>query len=151
MDILCLSNGGFDGLGKVREKEMHAASKVLGFDKTTVLSDPRFQDGMDETWDPSQVSSTVAEYVEREGIEGVISFDNYGVSGHPNHVSVAMGVKLLRKEAKFKAVKMYSLESVNLLRKFIGPLDILLSASNPWCFTHFNPYLNYKGMNAHKS
>jgi len=29
--LLCLSNGNFDGLGKIREKELHASARYLGF------------------------------------------------------------------------------------------------------------------------
>jgi N-acetylglucosaminylphosphatidylinositol deacetylase len=31
LHLLCLSNGNADGLGKIREKELHASCKYLGF------------------------------------------------------------------------------------------------------------------------
>lgn len=39
--ILCLSNGNFDGLGKIREKELHASAKYLGFKDSKVVDNPQ--------------------------------------------------------------------------------------------------------------
>ena len=38
--LLCLSNGNFDGLGKIREKELHASAKYLGFIDSYVVDHP---------------------------------------------------------------------------------------------------------------
>ena len=39
--MLCLSNGNFAGLGKLREKELERACKRLGFSEApTVIDDP---------------------------------------------------------------------------------------------------------------
>lgn len=49
--LLCLSNGNADGLGKIREKELHASAKYLGFTDSYVVDDPKLQDGKDKVWD----------------------------------------------------------------------------------------------------
>jgi len=54
--LLCLSNGNFDGLGKIREKELHASAKHLGFIDSYVVDHPKLQDGMDNHWDPEIVA-----------------------------------------------------------------------------------------------
>lgn len=45
LSILVLSNGGYDGLGKVRAKEMDKAASAMGFKECTVIDDPRIPDG----------------------------------------------------------------------------------------------------------
>ena len=101
---------------------------MLGAEKVTIIDEKKLLDGMEEFWDPSYIVQLTHKYMEANRVDGIISFDNYGVSGHPNHISVGMAIKLLRKDPKLKEVKMYELESVNLVRKFIGPLDFFFSA-----------------------
>ena len=43
--ILVLSNGGYDGLGKIRTKEMEMAASAMGFKECTVIDDSRIPDG----------------------------------------------------------------------------------------------------------
>jgi LmbE family N-acetylglucosaminyl deacetylase len=50
--LFCLSNGGFDGLGREREKELEQACRALNFnDAPTCIDIPELQDGMDANWD----------------------------------------------------------------------------------------------------
>lgn len=46
LHLLCLSNGNFEGLGKIREKELKEASHYLGFKSLEIIDDPGLQDGM---------------------------------------------------------------------------------------------------------
>jgi LmbE family N-acetylglucosaminyl deacetylase len=43
--LLCLSTGNSEGLGKIREKELHESAKYLGFTSCHVVDDPNLQDG----------------------------------------------------------------------------------------------------------
>ena len=92
--ILCLSNGNGDGLGAVRAKEMVDSAKVLGIptNRVRVLDDPALQDGMDIKWAATAVAKRVQEAVEEWGISKILTFDDYGVSGHPNHIDTYRGV-----------------------------------------------------------
>lgn len=54
------------------------------------------------------------------------------MSGHPNHVALARAVRSLVRptgeEAPLPiAVKVWTLETTNIIRKYVGPLDILVS------------------------
>jgi len=60
---LCLSNGNFDGLGKTREKEMHASARYLGFKDSRVLDHPELQDGMKSYWDPEVIAEEIKKYM----------------------------------------------------------------------------------------
>ena len=62
----------------------------------------------------------------------MVTFDEGGVSGHPNHVALARAASsLVRPEGEEAplppAVKVWTLETTNIIRKYIGPLDILIS------------------------
>ena len=45
--LLCLSSGDFNGLGRIREKELEASGKNLGFKEVICINDDDLKDGMD--------------------------------------------------------------------------------------------------------
>ena len=58
--LLCLSNGNFDGLGRVREKELEQSCKFLDFDEAPiVIDDPDLPDEMLSNWPKELVSSQI--------------------------------------------------------------------------------------------
>ena len=58
--MLCLSNGNFDGLGRVREKELEQSCKFLEFEEAPiVIDDPDLPDGMQSKWPKELVSSQI--------------------------------------------------------------------------------------------
>ena len=134
--MLCLSTGDHDGLGNVRRKELvDSAVGVLGLDPRLVESvdDPGLQDGPKETWDPSLVAKEIARFVDEKLSASdrlaLVTFDAYGVSGHPNHGACLEGVKAyLEMEAEARtsrttAVEAWQLESVGLARNYSFLLD----------------------------
>jgi LmbE family N-acetylglucosaminyl deacetylase len=61
----------------------------------------------------------------------VITFDEGGVSGHPNHIAVCRGVRQLVASRRLPAhVAAYELDTVSLPRKFTGALDVLLTVAS---------------------
>lgn len=92
--ILCLSTGNGDGLGAVRAVEMLASAKSLGVpeEQVRVLDDPALPDGKAEKWAAAVVAKHVQTAVEEWGVSKVLTFDDYGVSGHPNHIDTSRGV-----------------------------------------------------------
>ncbi|KAF1336678.1 N-acetylglucosaminyl phosphatidylinositol de-n-acetylase, partial [Globisporangium splendens] len=189
--LLCLSRGNFDGLGDMREQEMRACGAFLGMEPPNirVLEDPRLQDGMQTEWDPAHIAKIVLEYVEQHAIhavnlvavanEQVFTFDDYGVSGHANHVAVHHGVQQVitehhtrcksasTSEKPMAPVRGWALESTNIVRKYIGVLDAIVSAwttrprrgsDSPATSTTdaafvflFKPWWNYHAMALHAS
>lgn len=96
--IICLTTGDYDGLGRIRAKEIVKAGKLLGVDKTIVRD--TLKDHPTERWQTNDVVSEIEESL-RQGMDGdgrkwrsiiLISFDRYGVSGHLNHVDTHNGV-----------------------------------------------------------
>ncbi|KAJ4455475.1 putative N-acetylglucosaminyl-phosphatidylinositol de-N-acetylase [Paratrimastix pyriformis] len=52
-----------------------------------------FLDGFKERWAPVRVASAVRFVVERLGADALVTFDDHGVSEHPNHIAVSRGTR----------------------------------------------------------
>ena len=61
--ILVLSNGGYDGLGLIREKEMQQAAKSQGFVGCKVLDHPDLKDGPIYKWKEDVISKQIELYL----------------------------------------------------------------------------------------
>ncbi|OQE32755.1 hypothetical protein PENFLA_c001G03086 [Penicillium flavigenum] len=157
LKILCLSSGDADGLGETRKQELQKSAKQLGLrsesDVFIVDDVNRFPDGMDKDWDEDQISSLLAsafapEMATQKKLPGkhvdhnkaptatidiIITFDQHGISNHPNHRSLYHGaVNFVRALTKDKAgftcpVTLYTLTTTSMLRKYAGVLDAPLT------------------------
>lgn len=96
--------GGYDGLGKTREKEVLACcAGVMGVSPSLVrvLDDEALQDGPKAPWAAKDVGAAVGAWVAeleaggKRRVEALLTFDLGGVSGHPNHIDTARGVRAL--------------------------------------------------------
>ncbi|KAL1986536.1 hypothetical protein VTN96DRAFT_6295 [Rasamsonia emersonii] len=157
--ILCLSTGNADGLGHIRRKELEKSAVRLGLRQESdvfVVDDPsRFPDSMTTTWSATDISTLLASAFapdlaaslsssgnatrpKQNGsadgppnatIDVILTFDQHGISNHPNHRSLYHGaVAFLRALMKGKSgyscpVALYTLTSTNILRKYSGVLD----------------------------
>jgi len=71
------------------------------------------------------ISSLVQEHVDKLQINEIITFDEYGISGHPNHIATYNGVKLfLRNRPNIQGFKLLS---TNIVRKYSGIADVPFS------------------------
>ncbi|KAJ1920931.1 N-acetylglucosaminyl-phosphatidylinositol de-N-acetylase [Mycoemilia scoparia] len=130
--VLCLSTGDHDGAGEVRAKELVQAASVLGVDpnKVIIVNSPDLPDNPKKVWNPALVAKTVKAVVVSGKVDAVFTFDVQGVSGHENHSSAYVGTKhmfLTDQYFKVNDVRLYTLHSTNLVRKYIGVLDTLFS------------------------
>eukprot|EP00347_Sterkiella_histriomuscorum_P003817 403362824 len=152
--LLCLSNGGFDGLGKVREKEMEASGKHLGFQEVQTLDHPDLQDGMKNFWETDNVAKAIQQYlVSKQGemeINIIVTFDETGVSSHPNHIAVYRGVSQLFEKNQFQ-FDVLTLRTVGVIRKYIGYFDIY--SVMPDCLNYFclTPKHAFTALSVHHS
>ncbi len=91
----------------------------------------------------------------------IATFDAGGVSGHPNHLDTAAGVRSVIQSLP-DGVNVFELETTNIVRKYSGPLDIFLSyfcsasttsssATNPTIAASSKPWVSYLAMQAHHS
>jgi len=119
--ILCLS----EGIGDHRPQELLAAVHVLGFENVVVYgvdgdlveNIPKFEDGMKIEWDVKHIMKVVDFYRKKWMIGNMITFDEYGVSGHINHRFLCRGVREL---AKYEGdeFRLYELDSTPLPWKY---------------------------------
>lgn len=118
--VVCLSNGGYDGLGEIRENELLRASKILNIESVKVLD---YVDDINKYWNTKELLKTLDvetrlienKYKNKETI--IITFDKDGVSNHPNHKSISEAVSKYHKKT---GVRVYFLKSWNILLKYSG-------------------------------
>lgn len=123
--ILCLSTGNYYGIGDKRRDEFYRSCKRMGVDRSNchVVDDPLLPDGPTQAWDIDYVIKTFEKYLLHRNISAILTFDDYGVSGHHNHVSVFQAVQ---KYTNPNFVK-YKLSSVNIFRKYASFLDVFIT------------------------
>jgi len=93
--LLCFTDGGYEGLGEVRELELYAACAQLGLPRSHVhryrsnfIVDSPLKSQM---WFLGETRKGVLETVERVKPDAVVTFDEAGVSGHLNHKACRCG------------------------------------------------------------
>lgn len=60
-------------------------------DRVTVVDDPRLQDGMNTNWDIGAMVEHIERGMRTAAAKTLVTFDSYGVSGHPNHRATHRG------------------------------------------------------------
>lgn len=145
--ILCLSSG-----SSVRAKELDRSCRELG---VSTWECGRFVDGFDQEWDTEQVAAAIDKQARKIAkLKTVVSFDEHGVSGHPNHGACWKGC--VRWAAAASSASSSSrplllfLHSVGLVRKYTGLVDALLSilfGASPF-FLSLDPLLVWKLMSS---
>ncbi|CAM0144980.1 unnamed protein product [Urochloa decumbens] len=158
--VLCMSQGNADGLGITRKEELYLACDTLKIpcEQVKVLDHPKLQDGFHEKWDHGLLAELTMEHVQLWAINMIVTFDSYGVSGHPNHQDVHHGIcKFLHANGQGN-IEAWELASLNILRKYSGPVDIwlslLISSSSKqpiYTLVNSSPSRSYEAMAAHRS
>lgn len=78
-------NPGPEALGAIREGELRAAAEVLDLDELTLLD---YHDGHLGQADLLEVTEVLAGHLRRIRPQVVVTFDPFGVYGHPDHIAV---------------------------------------------------------------
>ena len=104
-----------------------------------------FPDSMTVTWHPRlisnllttafapKMSSISSQDAPQATIDAIITFDAHGISGHPNHKSLHAGAHsflkaLMHRHSGWECpVKLYTLTTTNLIRKYSGMVDSVLT------------------------
>ena len=137
--ILSLSNGGSD----TRSNELKsAANKVFGIrhKNIKIINDTEnLRDCITLYWDKDIIIKHVNEYINKHDIDIIFTFDNYGISGHPNHISVYNALQYGVDNDLFeihasnnnafdggRVLDIFALKSVRLVRKYWCWLEPML-------------------------
>ena len=127
-------------------------------------------DGMKENWDSEIIYENLKEFINKNEIDVLLTFDNKGVSGHKNHISLFSSIFKNKKNLeKIGIKKIFVLESINIFRKYFLLLEIFFivmkdifyvvydffkntnSLENYFVFYNFNLFVNWKCMSLHYS
>ena len=73
-------------LGRLREAELRAAAQVLGLREVTLLD---YLDGELDKAPPWEVLAQLTAHIRRIRPDVVVTFDPYGVYGHPDHIAIS--------------------------------------------------------------
>eukprot|EP00775_Hariotina_reticulata_P002590 gene2590-2892_t len=118
------------GLGRVREKELFLACRVLQVPASNVhvLDVAELQDGMGTAWATDVVAREVEQHLHLNPCDVVLTFDSYGVSGHINHRGVHQGVRqlLAAKGLSLGITQAWQLVSEHLVVKYSGLCSLRL-------------------------
>ena len=132
---ICLSNGNAEGLGQIRAKELKKSTlEVFKMDGCVIADSEDLQDGMDNVWPLEEIANVVHECVQHYSPDVILTFDEKGVSKHPNHVQTHRGVMRFVVEAKLGAIpnaeyteenvpEVWVLETTPFYRTFMGAMD----------------------------
>lgn len=101
---------------------MHEAYSVLGVQNIHILDHPQLRDNITLQWDNGILARVIQEYIEHHKISTILTFDEYGVSGHPNHVSIPNAIASVINTNAHPEIEAYSLVTHRLLIKYSGVL-----------------------------
>ena len=93
VNVLCLSNGDYYKQGEIRLKEMHMLQKHLNLNSVEVINKEELKDDITKYWDTDVVAQEIKSYLAKNDNIGIIfTFDDQGVTCHPNHISCKNGL-----------------------------------------------------------
>ncbi|RDD40741.1 N-acetylglucosaminyl-phosphatidylinositol de-N-acetylase [Trichoplax sp. H2] len=157
--LLCISDGDYHGMGKIRPKELIKSCKFLGIDRIEIIFNKFLQDDPNANWDKKLLKKIFRDRICQHRINVIVTFDEYGVSGHANHISLYHALnELIHEESDdcIAQIEAFALKSVNVIRKYIGIMDIiwtiLLKGNSYVCINSFGGCIaSQLAMRAHAS
>ena len=148
ISILCFSNGNADGLGKIREKELIESGSVLGIpvNRIKIIDDDRLQDGMQRKWSQDLIK-TIIKNDQFTKNSDILTFDGYGVSGHPNHIDLSNAIRSCTPRDQI----VYQVVSVSILVKYLWIYSRLYTPFNSHITFHSTSMNPFRCMMKHQS
>lgn len=157
VSLLCMSKGNRYGLGDIRSNELFACAEVFGIssDRVHIIDHPELQDGMENNWPGLIVCNIILDHLKAHPAALIVTFDEVGVSSHPNHIATFKGVEqALASTSSVDSLRVtgLKLESTNIFRKFTGVLDLFFSHfTSTVLMYNLNVFTIFKAMWCHKS
>lgn len=128
--LLCLSSGNHRGLGLLRKVELRHSCRVLGMNigNIVVVEHSSLPDDPTLVWSKRIVRQILLKYCTHLKVDTVITFDRHGVSGHLNHCALFAALEHLNRKGMLSpGTRVFTLQTVNIVRKYAGMFDILTS------------------------
>lgn len=129
--VLCLSSGNADGLGSRRREELKRSCASMGIESPVIVDNTLLQDGMHSRWPAEQVAREIENAIKilQVDIGAIITFDEHGVSRHPNHCDTSTGVRLWYSQQAGQGMftpRLFFLHSAPIPVKYSGPISLWL-------------------------
>lgn len=134
-------------VGRVREEELREASRELGVREVTLLD---YMDGSLDRADPGEIIAAIAGHIRRIRPQVVVTFDQYGAYGHPDHIAIsqfttaaivaAADAAVATDGAPHRVAKLYymALDTVQwdahqtAFKKLVSRVDGIERVATPW-------------------
>jgi N-acetylglucosaminylphosphatidylinositol deacetylase len=120
-------------------------------DAPEVVNDPDLADGMGTNWPKGVVAEHVTRFMRSSSakIDIIVTFDQNGVSSHPNHISTYEGCRQVLQDKLFSLEKVLCLQTVNILRKYSGYCDIMVLTPMDYNLFSLDPRPTYHALSLH--
>ncbi|CAF1110609.1 unnamed protein product [Adineta ricciae] len=149
--VLCLSNG-----NNHRSDELRRSCLQLRVKDLKIIDDQIYlKDSQSVDWSSDAILGHVKQSIRQWNISTIISFDQYGVSGHRNHSSLYYA---LVKLSPTDQIRFFALQSYPIYRKYLTLVEFLRVrfSSKPTGITIFilpgkDCFTPYKAMFEHRS
>ena len=156
LKILCLSNGNYNGLGDLREIEFDNVSRELNLSNNVILNIPELQDDITKKWPEDIVAEQIDDFLKKnEDVKTIITFDENGVTKHPNHISCYNGLMFYlnknKHECKHKNIKVYTLKSFNFISQYTWIIPMLTNFFSKYAFNTYTFFGSYKLMRLYET
>lgn len=155
--LLCLSIGDHEQMGNVRREELFRSCQVLKMrpENVTIMNVTELPDDPGAEWKVSTIARQIEQMIGALDIQALITFDRDGVSQHPNHSAIYYAASSLCLTGTMpNNCKFYTIESTNLLRKYMSVLDLpitLLLSRNWFVLRWRDRRIVVRAMNEHQS
>jgi N-acetylglucosaminylphosphatidylinositol deacetylase len=121
--VLCLSNG-----NNHRSDELRRSCEQLRIKEYRIIDDRvHLKDDQRVSWSSEAILGHVKQAIRQWNISTIISFDQYGVSGHQNHSSIYYALLNLPQTGQ---IHFLSLQSIPIYRKYLTLFELISKPNN---------------------
>jgi N-acetylglucosaminylphosphatidylinositol deacetylase len=122
LKILCLSNGNNEKIDDIRTEEFKKVSKIIKLEDNSILNIPELKDDINQFWNENIVSEKIDDFLKKNNdIQTILTFNEDGVTKHPNHISCFNGLVHFISNSSPSHVILISISS-----KFLATIYILV-------------------------
>ena len=113
---------------------------------------------MDNKWAPGLIADYIVKHCRsKESLDGkeamidiIVTFDDEGVSLHPNHCAIFDGVSKIMNDHMLE-LEVLTLTTVHILRKYIAIADVNFCFTDEWQCFRYNMIEAYRTLAEHQS